>query len=59
MADIHLQRSDSEPGVDIDGIYVEDHVARNQECFIWIRFGYLKLDERGFLALLLEDPLIS
>ena len=53
------QRSDSEPGVDTVGIYVENHVGRNRECFIWIRFDNRKLCEKGSLPHLRKDPLIS
>ena len=31
---------DSEPGVDTVGIYVKNHVSRNRQCFIWIRFDF-------------------
>ena len=55
---LHLW-SDSEPGVDTVGIYVENHHGWNRECFIWIQFDHMKLGEKGSLPLLLEDPLIS
>ena len=32
--------SDSEPGVNTVGIYVENHEGTNRECFIWIRFDF-------------------
>ena len=50
---------DSEPEVDTVGIYVENHHGRCREFFIWIRFDNMKLSEKGHLALLLEDLLIS
>ena len=59
MAHVHHQRSDSEPGVDTVGIYVENHYNVNREFFIWIRFDNMKLGEQGSLAHLREDPLIS
>ena len=43
----HLQRSDSEPEVDIFGIYVENHEGKNRECIIQIRFDFMKLGEKG------------
>ena len=51
--------SDSEPGVDTVGIYVENHSNRCREIFIWIRFDHRRLGEKGSPPLLLEDPLIS
>ena len=59
VADLPYQWSDSEPGVDMVGIYVENHYSKNRECFIWIRFDNMKLGEKGCLPLRLEDPLIS
>ena len=59
MADLPYQWSDSEPGVDMVGIYVENHYNKNRECLIWIRFDNMKLGEKGCLPLLREDPLIS
>ena len=54
----HL-RSDSKPEVYTTGIYVKNHDAQNQECFIWIRFDHSKLGEKVSLPLLREDLLIS
>jgi hypothetical protein len=59
VADVTHQWYDSEPGVDTVGIYVENHEGRNRECFIWIRIDNMKLGERGSMALLPEDLLIS
>ena len=59
MALFDLVRSDSEPGVDTVGIYVENHHGVNRECFTWIRFDNMKLSEKGSLLHLREDPLIS
>ena len=59
LAVLHHERSDSEPGTDTVGIYVESHEGKNRECFIWIRFEKNKLCEKGYLPPLLEDPLIS
>ena len=58
VAVLHHQRSDSEPGVDTNGIYVENHEGKNRECFIWIRLHHRNLGEKGYQTLLLEDPLI-
>ena len=55
---LHLW-SDSEPGVDTVGIYVENHYSWNREFFIWIQLDNIKLSEKGSLPLLLEDHLIS
>ena len=55
---LHLW-SDSEPGVDIVGIYVENRHSRYREFFIWIQVDNMKLSEKGCLPLLLEDHLIS
>ena len=41
---VHHQRSHSEPGVDIVGIYVENHEGVCRECFIWMRFDFCSLD---------------
>ena len=54
----HL-RSDSEPGVDTVGIYVENHSGENREFVIWIQFDNRKSNEKGYLPLLREDHLIS
>ena len=51
--------SDSKPGVDTVGIYVENHYGWNRDFFIWVQFDHMKLIEKGSLPLLLEDPLIS
>ena len=51
--------SDSGPGVDTVGIYVENHHNECREFFIWIRFDNMKLSEKGYLPASLEDPLIS
>ena len=51
-------RLHSRPGVDTVGIYIKNHYNRNRECFIWIRFDHRKLNEKGYLPLLREDPLI-
>ena len=59
MADLTHQWYDSAPGVDIVGIYVENHHGRCREFFIWIRFDNMKVDEKGSLPYLLQDPLIS
>ena len=59
MADVTHQRSDSEPGVDTVGIYVENHQGPCREFVIWIRFEHRKLGEKGSLPYLWEDPLIS
>ena len=59
VADVAYQWSDSEPEVDTDGIYVENHHGVNRECFIWVRFAHKTLGEKGSLPYLLEDPLIS
>ena len=53
MTDVHLQRSDSEPGVDTVG------EGTNRECVIWIRFDHWKLDEKASLPHLREDASIS
>ena len=50
--------SDSEPEVDIVGIYVENRYNECRELFIWIPFGNRKLGEKGCPPLLLEDLLI-
>ena len=52
-------RSDSKPGVDTVGIYVEHHYNENQDSFIWIQFDHVILGETGSLPQLLEDHLIS
>ena len=49
---------DSEPGVDTVGIYVENNCNRCREFFMLIRFDNMKLGEKGFIPLLLEDLLI-
>ena len=58
VAASQLQRPDSEPGVDTVRIYVENHVGRNRECVIWIRFDNLNLNEKGCLPYMREDLLI-
>ena len=45
--------------MDTVGIYVENHVGENRECFIWLRFVNRKLWEKGSLPQLRKDPLIS
>ena len=55
----HLQGSDSEPGVDTVGIYVENQQGECREFLIWIHSDHRKLSEKGCLPLLREDPLIS
>ena len=55
----YLHFSDSEPGVDTIGINVKNHHGRYREFFIWIRFDNWKCYEKGSLAVLLEDTLIS
>ena len=52
-------RSDSEPGVDTVGIYIENHYNECREFFILIRFDHRNLDEKGSLPHLREDASIS
>ena len=49
VTDLTPQRSDSEPGVDTGGIYVENHSNRNREFFIWMQLDHGKLDFRWVL----------
>ena len=51
--------SELEPQVDTVGTFVENHEGKCRDLFIWIRDDHMNLDEKGSLALLLEDPLIS
>ena len=40
VTEVHHQRADSEPGVDIIGIYVEHHEGLNREFVVWIQFDF-------------------
>ena len=58
MADLHHLWSDSEPEVDTVGIYVENHLGRCREFFIWIQLGTLPLAEgEGVRSTLLQGTL--
>ena len=59
MLDGHHVWSNSKPGVDTVGNYVEDHHAKNRECFICIQLDHRKLGEIMYLPYLRKDPLIS
>ena len=58
VAVVKPMHSDSRPGVDTVGIYVENHNNECQEFSIWIRFDNRKSGEKGSLPLLLEDSLV-
>ena len=51
--------SDSEPGVDIVGIHVENDANQNRDFFIWILFDHMQRCDKGSFPLLCEDHLIS
>ena len=46
VADVPHLWSDSEPGEDTVGIYVENHEGKNRAWFNWIRFHFWNLDFR-------------
>ena len=59
VADPHLQRADSELGVDTVAINFEKYYNSYGSLFIRIQFDHRKLGEKGFRAELREDLLIS